>query len=73
MTTGQPNNIVSNVSLHESDPETGKPKSGRISVKEYYVNGKDGRRLTKRVEEGKTTYYYSSSHIESTYKYALII
>lgn len=65
-------NGVSNESQHTTDPETGKPKSQNVSVKEYYINGVGGRRATKRVEGKKITYYYSDKHNHDTYQYQLL-
>ncbi len=33
---------------HNTDPETGFPAAGGVTVREYYVNGAEGRRVTKR-------------------------
>ncbi|SFG09184.1 hypothetical protein SAMN05518865_10890 [Duganella sp. CF458] len=66
-------NGISNKSRHTTDPETGKPKAYNVSVKEYYVNGADGRRATKRTEGTKVTYYYSDSHTNNTYQYQLLL
>lgn len=63
---------VSNESQHNTDPETGKPKAQRVSVREYYINGADGRRATKRTEGQKVTYYYSDNHAYNTYQYQLL-
>jgi hypothetical protein len=73
LTTGDVGNGISNKSTHMSDPETGKTKSGAVTVSEYYVNGKEGRRATKRSEGMRISYYYSDSHTAATYKYARLI
>lgn len=70
MTTGGIGNGISRESPHQTDPETGRPKGRGVVVKEYDVNGREGRRATKRTEQRKTTYYYSDSHSFATYKYA---
>jgi len=54
---------------HASDPETGLPKKHGVMVSEFDVNGRDGRRLTKRTQSGKTTYYYSAKHSFNSYLY----
>ncbi|KNH44674.1 hypothetical protein SAMN04490191_4559 [Pseudomonas lini] len=72
MTTGAVGVGVTNKSVHSTDPETGRAKGRGVVVHEYYINGASGRRVTARTESGKTTYYYSSSHAENTYKYALL-
>jgi hypothetical protein len=64
---------VTNKSAHNSDPETGFLKSGGVGVSEYYINGAEGRRATRRSEGTKVTYYYSDSHAYSTYKYQRLI
>ena len=63
-------NGISDKSAHTTDPETGFPKSGSVTVSEFYVNGKDGRRATKRTEGQTTSYYDSNSHVANTYEYA---
>jgi hypothetical protein len=55
------------------DPETGFPKSGSVTVSEFYVSGKDGRRATKRTEGQTTSYHYSKSHVANTYEYARLV
>jgi hypothetical protein len=70
LTTGDVGAGISNKSSHMTDPETGKQKSGAVTVSEFYVNGKDGRRATKRSEGTRISYYYSDSHVAATYKYA---
>lgn len=72
MATGRndPGRGVTNMKIHQSDPETGKPKqNGRVGVHEYYINGANGRRATRRKEGTRTTYYYSDKHAFNSYKY----
>ena len=69
MSTGGVGNGITNKSLHLTDPETGKPKGGTVSVHEFYVNGPAGRRATMRKEGSRTTYYYSANHAFNTYEY----
>lgn len=64
---------ISNESPHQSDPETGRPKGPHVTVTEYYVNGADGRRATKRTEQGKVTYYYSATHNFNGYQYRRLL
>jgi hypothetical protein len=73
MTTGGVGNGISDKSAHTTDPETGFPKSGLVTVSEFYVSGKDGRRATKRTEGQTTSYYYSKSHVANTYEYARLV
>lgn len=70
MATGGTGNGITNKSAHMTDPETGHAKGNGITVSEFYVNGADGRRATKRTEGLKITYYYSKSHAYNTYEYA---
>lgn len=65
-------NGVSNESPHATDPETGQAKGTGVSVKEYYINGDQGRRAVKRSENGHVTYYYSQGHAANTYTYNLL-
>lgn len=69
MNSGGVGSGITNKSTHNSDPETGLPKGRNVTVSEFYVNGADGRRATKRIEGNKTTYYYSDNHVANTYKY----
>jgi hypothetical protein len=64
---------VTNKSAHSSDPETGFLKGGGVGVSEFYINGAEGRRATRRTEGTKVTYYYSDSHAYNTYKYQRLI
>jgi hypothetical protein len=64
---------VTNKSTHSSDPESGLPKGIGVAVSEFYINGAEGRRVTKRTEGLKTTYYYSDNHVANTYKYQRLI
>jgi hypothetical protein len=68
--TGDVGNGISNKSSHATDPETGRIKGGAVTVSEFYVNGKEGRRATKRTEATRISYYYSKSHVANTYQYA---
>jgi hypothetical protein len=70
MTTGDVGAGITNKTAHQTDPETGRPKGGAVTVSEFYVNGKEGRRATKRSEGTKISYYYSKSHTANTYQYA---
>jgi len=70
MATGDTGKGITNKSPHMTDPETGRPKGHNITVSEFYVNGADGRRATKRTEGLKVTFYYSKSHHYNTYEYA---
>ena len=72
MTGAVSGNGISNKSSHATDPETGKPRTGVVTVSEVYVNGEAGRRATKRVEGSLVTYYYSPSHAYNTYQYQLL-
>jgi hypothetical protein len=58
---------------HTTDPETGAQKQGKISVKEFYINGPSGRRAVRRVEGQKATVYYSAGHAYNTYEYKLVM
>jgi hypothetical protein len=58
---------------HTTDPETGFAASGGVTVREFYVNGAEGRRVTRRTDKGKITYYYSDNHVANTYKYARLV
>jgi hypothetical protein len=73
MATGKVGNGVTNESAHNTDPETGSVRGNSVSVKEFYINGAEGRRATRRSENGKVTYYYSDSHVANTYKYQRLI
>ena len=73
LTTGTIGNGITNKSTHATDPETGSAKGGSVTVSEFYVNGAGGRRVTKRTEGTKTTYYYSATHAFNTYKYQRLI
>lgn len=73
MTSGAIGNGITNKSSHATDPETGRPKKATVTVSEFYVNGAGGRRVTKRTEGGKITYYYSATHTANTYKYQRLI
>ncbi len=64
---------LSDKSAHTTDPETGFPKSGSVTVAEFYVSGKDGRRATKRTEGQTTSYHDSKSHVANTYEYARLV
>lgn len=66
-------NGITNKAQHYTDPETGKPRAHNVVVKEYYINGAEGRRATKRIEGSKITYYYSDSHAFNTYQYQLLL
>lgn len=70
MTTGKVGAGITNKSAHQTDPETGWPVGGGVTVSEFYVNGPAGRRVTKRTEGQTISYYYSDSHAYNTYKYA---
>ena len=72
MTGAVSGNGISNKTSHATDPETGKPRTGVVTVSEFYVNGDGGRRATKRVEGSLITYYYSPSHAYNTYQYQLL-
>jgi hypothetical protein len=64
---------ITNKQPHTTDPETGRPKAGGVTVSEFYINGADGRRATMRTEGAVKSFYYSDNHVESTYKYARLI
>lgn len=66
-------NGITNKAQHFTDPETGKTRAHNVAVKEYYINGAEGRRATKRIEGSKITYYYSNSHAFNTYQYQLLL
>jgi hypothetical protein len=70
LNTGDVGNGITNKSSHSTDPETGRPKIGGVTVSEFYVNGDKGRRATKRTEGTRISYYYSKSHVANTYQYA---
>ena len=74
MATGKPNNLhCKSRGPHKTDPETGSPKGGAVTVTEYSLGGDAGRRATRRVENGLITYYYSPTHEFNTYTYKLLL
>ena len=65
----------SNNNEHNTDPRTGQPRLGGVSVREHYIGGAAGDRATARSGPGGNglELFWSTTHVANTYDYHVII